>query len=353
MSSEVTGFSPSDASGLVSCICVTQPGRLALVQRAVLNFMEQDYPNRELILMVKDEGYAEQVRTFLSLTLSDLTERARPSISLRTHSFSSAKEAIIQGMAYARGEWICIWDDDNLSHPSRIESQLRYTPEGSASALTKSLYFFYESSELFVSGFEQPGGSPSERCAVSSLMFSRRAYPGFDIANQRQAKDSFAVNFVDRARGAMTLLPHLPYMFITCVHEDNARGAEFHRRAASGLPTTRSRDWILDNEVGLAEALDQYQWPASDVHVSGKDAQAFTYVPEKRWPQLLEEVTVPEPAAVEAEEVGHSCPKGEPGEMGEPGDATDRDQFETQIAGALQEAVVLKNSEGSSSGQED
>ena len=69
MTSEVTEFVPSDASGLVSCVCVTQPGRLALLQRAVLNFLAQEYPDRELIIMTSDPGYAEQVHTFLSMVL--------------------------------------------------------------------------------------------------------------------------------------------------------------------------------------------------------------------------------------------------------------------------------------------
>ena len=349
MTSEVVEFVPSEASGLVSCICVTQPGRLALVQRAVLNFLTQDYPARELIIMTKDSGYAEQIHTFLSMVLPsfEVTRQGSPSISLRTHSFGSRQEAVVQAMAYAKGEWICIWDDDNLSHPTRIEEQLRYTPKGEASVLTKSLYFFYESSELFVSGFEQPGGEPHERCAPSSLIFSRQAYPGFDLSNQRLLKSDFPTHFIDSRHSTgrgLSLIPHMPHAFITCVHADNVRGGEFHRRAASGLPSTRLREWIISNEADITGALDQYQWPKADISVSGKDAQAFIYEPERLWPSTLEFVTV-------AESSGTCCPAGEPGEPGEAGQPEPTagvEKFETQLAGAVQDAVLRRSEESPS-----
>jgi hypothetical protein len=328
------------------------------VQRAVLNFLAQDYSERELIIMVKDEGYAEQIRTFLSVALPSLLDQSSyPSISLRSHPFGDMQEAVVQAMAYAKGDWICIWDDDDLSHPSRLGEQLRFTPKDKASVLTKALYFFYESTELFVSGFEQPGGGPSERCVASSLIFCRQSYPGFDLSNQRQNRDksSFSARYIGGAgaKGELVRLPNMPYMFVTCVHSDNMRGEEFHRRAASGLPTTRSRDWIIENEGELAEALDKYQWPDSDIYVSGKDAQAFVYVPEQRWYPSLEVVAVPEPPVVEAEVDGHTCPKGDPGERGEPGVVESAVKFESQLTEAFQEAVSLKSPEENPSAQKD
>jgi len=81
---------------IVSCICVTQPGREHFLEEAISCFDSQDYPagERELVIVrdAKD-----------GTTLGELRNA---------------------GIAIASGKYIMTWDDDDLYSPTRISQQV-------------------------------------------------------------------------------------------------------------------------------------------------------------------------------------------------------------------------------------
>lgn len=78
----------------MSCLCVTQPGRESLLAEAVACFDAQDYPDKDLVIVLDPKD---------GRTLGDLRNEA---------------------LDRAGGDYLAIWDDDDLSHPTRLSVQV-------------------------------------------------------------------------------------------------------------------------------------------------------------------------------------------------------------------------------------
>ena len=100
---------------LVSCVCVTY-GRPTLLGEAVKCFIDQDYPNKEMIIVNDQEG--------VTLKLD------KPQENIIIHNcskrFKSLGEKRNHAMSLAMGDYICIWDDDDLYTPWRITDSVEY-----------------------------------------------------------------------------------------------------------------------------------------------------------------------------------------------------------------------------------
>lgn len=79
----------------VSCLCITQPGREAFLAESIACFEAQDYAEKELII-VNDRKDGR--------TLGDLRN---------------------ESLDRATGDYVAIWDDDDLSLPKRLSRQIK------------------------------------------------------------------------------------------------------------------------------------------------------------------------------------------------------------------------------------
>ena len=84
---------------LVSCVCVTY-GRPILLGEAVKCFIDQTYPNKELIIVNDQEG----------VTLRFSEDRDNIRVENVPTRFGSLGEKRNYGMSLANGDYICIWD---------------------------------------------------------------------------------------------------------------------------------------------------------------------------------------------------------------------------------------------------
>ncbi len=97
-------------TGSVSCILPTYnlPERLELVAEAVESFFRQDYPHKELII-VSDQEIAF----------------SHPDVKILVGKWATLGEKLNAAIAISSGELICRFDDDDISMPNRISSQVR------------------------------------------------------------------------------------------------------------------------------------------------------------------------------------------------------------------------------------
>ena len=285
---------------LISAICVSHSSRWGLLQRAILNYIDQEYRPLELIVAVTEPGYYDQIRSFivdrriigLATDVSDLLNIRPLHIRPLLVRGRESVEIFMHALAAARGEWIACWDDDNLSHPKRFIWQKERTCRSQPSVLAQSLYYFYDSDELFVTVYAQPSGRPADRCAAGSLLFHREAYPVLEF----YMRDVWSAHFLDCAgkRLAYDCLAGDPVLFLAGSNGDNYRGEEFHRRMGSGLPATWTREAILRQLPFLEKSLGAYYFPHSEIDLCGKDAQACKITGVKTWPDWLASPLPPE-----------------------------------------------------------
>jgi glycosyltransferase involved in cell wall biosynthesis len=104
-------------SPLVSCLCLSEK-RPEQLWRAINCFLKQTYPNKELIVLFKDNDPETKE------ALSGIRNR-----DIRCFEVSSASKMSLGNLrnlavSKADGEYICQWDDDDWYHERRVEIQL-------------------------------------------------------------------------------------------------------------------------------------------------------------------------------------------------------------------------------------
>lgn len=109
---------------MVSCIMITQAARQQMAERAVAAYEAQSYVDRELVIV----------------SLDDVAFLKKP--------FYMAKAGTVLGqmrniaLAVAKGDVVCLWDDDDVHHPDRIKRQvavLESAPQADACVLERVL----------------------------------------------------------------------------------------------------------------------------------------------------------------------------------------------------------------------
>jgi len=98
---------------LVSALCCTY-GRPELLGEAIRCFLDQDYPSKELIVLNDQEG----VELFLDIPYEEVKIINYP----KRFPNLGAKRNFLKGLA--EGEFICVWDDDDIYPPWRISTSV-------------------------------------------------------------------------------------------------------------------------------------------------------------------------------------------------------------------------------------
>ena len=143
--------SPPAESPTISCIMVLPVGSGA-EPAAVVSYLQQTHPNRELIVVGVDEDQN---------ILNSLTGRGRSDIRLIHAPLADAETATALAASAAQGEYICMWDAETISDPQRLEYQYRVlSPTGSQGSFISSPLVWERA---------------DERLAISESVLSRRS----------------------------------------------------------------------------------------------------------------------------------------------------------------------------------
>lgn len=111
----------------VSCLCPTY-GRPRLLGEAIRCFLDQDYPNKEMIVLNDQEG--------VSLILPSCPDNVKI-INYPTR-FRSLGEKRNYLKSLGTGDLFCIWDDDDLYTPFRISDSVKLMRECSGYDIIKA-----------------------------------------------------------------------------------------------------------------------------------------------------------------------------------------------------------------------
>jgi len=136
---------PDEPLPLVSALMVTRD-RPALAVFAIDCFRRQTYPNKELIIVDdgKDDTLAREVARMADPAIRMIR---RPD---RGELLGTLRNVAVEASA---GTLVCTWDDDDLSHPLRLETQiwqLRHT--GAQACLLTRLTLWWVDSKQFALG---------------------------------------------------------------------------------------------------------------------------------------------------------------------------------------------------------
>lgn len=123
---------------LVTCVCLTTyPKRASMLPDALRSYRHQDYPAKELLVVNDGSPLASVVQDVRVVNLPD-----------RTESWTIGEKRNV-GIREAHGEFLAVWDDDDLSLPWRLKSQVQVAIEHNADCvLTDNLYVSDENLNL-------------------------------------------------------------------------------------------------------------------------------------------------------------------------------------------------------------
>ncbi len=120
----------SESYPLISCLMVTFSRKIELAKEAIACFKEQTYPNLELVLLEEGDGEIhdwlekEQVgKKEIKIKYYPIKNKKSSKRSLKKSSKRSLGELRNLSLNIASGDYICQWDDDDLSDPKRLEIQ--------------------------------------------------------------------------------------------------------------------------------------------------------------------------------------------------------------------------------------
>lgn len=253
---------------LVSCLMLTKD-RLRLAERAIRCYQNQLYPHRELVIVCQgDYAYQDELRRLIdqSPIVDVRLIAADPRLPLGALRNVSLEEA--------RGELVCIWDDDDCSHPERLTRQVDRLVETNVDAvfLSGCLHLFEPEGILH---WLDMSVQPDRRIPiVPGTMVMRRdsrfRYPEAGQYAHSGEDEQLAVDLYRQAK--VDILGDLGWLYLYAYHGNNTFPLEHHVEMRHfSLPSSSIR--ARSDEI--RDALAQYPI-AKPIFVHGPEGALFT-----------------------------------------------------------------------------
>jgi glycosyltransferase involved in cell wall biosynthesis len=263
---------------LVSCLMVTLPipERLAALKRSLAGYGGQTWADRELVVVLDRgtaEGRAGVRRAVAALGRSDVRIVEPPA----RHTLGALRNL---GWREAAGEIVCVWDDDDLHHPERLQRQVAalIVSGRPASCLQEVMQYFPASRRLYLTNW---GGTPLA-VKPASLVCRRSApvrYP--ETGPEAAVGEDLVLLQALQAQGGVHALAGSPHLYVYVSHALNTCGEAHHRMIADRLAV--SQGLLRRRETAIREGLAPFEFGAGAVSVEGRNGPGFTLEGRGAW----------------------------------------------------------------------
>ncbi len=253
---------------LVTCAMVTRPFRRELARESARCFARQTHRNRELVVVTADAGkYGDA-----ELAAMEETIRSEAGERVRFYRYDEPLEMGPQRnrtVANAQGAFICVWDDDDIYHPTRIATQLAATLESglAASYFTEVIHYFVDDKVAWLCNWKNApqGGHPGTGLFRAGLA---QRYPETGREAQWGEDTTFAVSV--RAAGGIAQTPGVYYLYRFT--GGNLWGREHHQGLVDKMAISKAL--LLRREPELRARLAELGVPAG-IELRGSNGAAF------------------------------------------------------------------------------
>jgi glycosyltransferase involved in cell wall biosynthesis len=226
---------------LISCICITN-NRPELLKKAIDCFESQNYPNKELVISYPKKDVSTK-RILENNSHSDLRI-----LSIEREDEESLGNARNQAIIKCKGEYVCIWDDDDWYHSSRLSFQFNSIQEKGqgyqASVLTRILLYDTTTKKAYLSFPHYWDGT----ILCRKVILLQNQYKNSNIA-----EDSHVVHFL-ASKNLLFKIDNVPFLYVYVYHGNNTWNYEHFEifLSKSELITGEDSEHIL----GLLEYLN-------------------------------------------------------------------------------------------------
>ena len=257
------------ADPLVSCLMVTQQGRLEMFKHAVGDYLRQTYPNRELVIVTSDAPAA------MAPAFEFIRELGNPSIQFHQLAHLDGKQQPLGAMRnatndLAAGTLCCTWDDDDRHHPDRLKTHYDtiVAQKVDGSYLNEQLHFFPQDQALYWTDWRQrrsPGILLYRRSPVRYPVEGERAHRGEDTDFITKLCSS-GQKIVKVAGGGQ--------LYLRYFHGKNTWHYAHHLHVAKS--GSLNGEQLTTRRHVIAQTLKLFQVPGP-VHVRDRTRIVFTY----------------------------------------------------------------------------
>lgn len=220
---------------MISCLCITRKGRLAMLARAIGDFVRQTLCERELVIV--HDGDAGAHDRILRLAARHAGQVIRVVRTVPGQTLGALRN---QAVAQAGGDWLCQWDDDDRYHPQRLALQWQTAQRDGAVAnfLADQLHWFQADGVLTWDDWDS---EPYPLNLIQGSLLARRdimpSYP--DLARGEDTQLTHQLLRDAAASGlAISRLRDAGWCYVYVYHGANVWDADHHRAisAAKHLP---------------------------------------------------------------------------------------------------------------------
>lgn len=246
---------------------VTLPGRGQLMARAIEAWTRQTHTDRELIVVI-DRGPPE-ARDAAFAAVARFGDAHIRAVAPRGPLTLGALRNL--AVAQASGQAICVWDDDDLHHPRRIERQLAAMTEAGAPAtvLQDAMLYREGAGILHWSNWAATpgGGLPGTLlCRAAEMPAYAERGPSASLGED--------LDLLLRLRASHNVFGQAmePHLYVYVSHGANSSPPDHHALLADRLSI--SRGLLRRREKALREGLRPFALEGASVE--GPNGQAFT-----------------------------------------------------------------------------
>lgn len=264
----------------ITCVTATR-GRDELIKTSIACYMRQSYPNKSLLILSQGDSEANaRIRSHVeNLGRDDIAFHPAP----RDLSLGAMRNTCAD---IANGEIICQWDDDDISHPSRLFTQYRVLASDDsriACAFCDFLKYYSESSELYWCDWSRERGL-ANRFLCGTVMFYKKVFGVGNLVYPEtgpQSKVEEDLNFLNNlfVRGHVGQV-FAAQQYVYVYHGRNTYDLEHHNltlNTSSGKKVLGTPE-LIENQELIFESL-RLANVNKKVYVRGLDGVAFTYDP--------------------------------------------------------------------------
>jgi glycosyltransferase involved in cell wall biosynthesis len=262
---------------LISCLLVTAKDRIDLFERSVRFFMQQTYPNKELVVVNEGpKSYHQEIRD--ALDGCGFEDRLKAIFLDGEYTLGALRNISI---LLCNGDYWVQWDDDDFNVPERLSIQYNFFskhPDAKICYMSDQLHYYFNRKELYWDNwFKYHSGNQKRWGLIPGTGMARKEkidvrYPSAG-ENACTGEDSvFSGQLLDQNEKDVVLLGGVGYMQCYTYHGKNVWDEEHHQKISDlrAMPA----DYMLQNESRIRKTIDHFNLEGP-IKVMGREGEAF------------------------------------------------------------------------------
>lgn len=164
----------------VSCLTITM-NRLNLLKNSIEMFLSQTYVNKEMVIVYHNEDHNTK-NYLISLNIENIIP-----IEYNQDSMNIGNKRNF-GINYCTGDYIMVWDDDDLYHQDRISTYIKNIGNYDAICSNTLIMFDLDINNIYMNHYKENGWE-------NTLLFKN--LPEYRYGNISNYEDTYLLNILN------------------------------------------------------------------------------------------------------------------------------------------------------------